>query len=169
MSLQGEAMNRETTDYVIIHCTRTQKEARDLHKEPIGLRWVDEKHRKLGIFGVGYHFVILRDGVCVPGRSLEAKGVHLRGFNDTSIGICLVGGDSGNRGTTGIPEDNYTSEQLAQLADLSDALRSYYPGVRIVGAHDLCESNTDPAFDVRAWLAETDIRKRLKLRESNAK
>lgn len=162
-------MNRERTDFVIIHCTRTQKDSRDTNKEPIGLRWVDTKHRKLGVFGIGYHFVILRDGTCIPGREVDTKGVHLRGYNDNSVGVCLVGGDSGRKGIAGIPEDNYPSAQLAQLADLCEALCLYYPGIKVVGAHDLIEGNTDPAFDVKAWLVEPDIRKRFKLRESNAK
>ncbi len=51
---------------------------------------------------IGYHRVICNgvswggypappDGTVQPGRSLEEVGAHCRGYNRTSIGICLVG------------------------------------------------------------------------------
>jgi N-acetylmuramoyl-L-alanine amidase len=47
---------------------------------------------------IGYHFVIGngKDGLSVDGeieigRDLKYQGAHVKGFNDVSIGICLVG------------------------------------------------------------------------------
>ncbi len=52
-----------------------------------------------GVFGwkdVGYHFIIgngslTGDGEIEDGRPEWAVGAHARGFNDASIGVCLVG------------------------------------------------------------------------------
>lgn len=43
---------------------------------------------------IGYHFVVERykgKYVVLMGRSLEQPGAHAKGFNNTHIGICLVG------------------------------------------------------------------------------
>ena len=50
-------------------------------------RW----HLQLGWLGCGYHYVIHSDGSIFQGRPLDAVGSHARGFNNNSIGICVVG------------------------------------------------------------------------------
>jgi len=64
---------------------------------------IDERHRARGWSGIGYHRVILNgwvtetefrpecDGMIQAGRALECVGAHVRGHNETSIGICLIG------------------------------------------------------------------------------
>lgn len=44
-----------------------------------------------GWYGVGYHYVIKRNGTIQQGRSLTTVGAHCSGNNADSIGICLVG------------------------------------------------------------------------------
>lgn len=44
-----------------------------------------------GYEDIGYHFVILRDGIVENGRSLNLVGAHAKGKNIDSIGICLEG------------------------------------------------------------------------------
>ncbi len=45
---------------------------------------------------IGYHYLI-GDGVCTvdgqiyPGRAEQYQGAHARGYNDRSLGICLLG------------------------------------------------------------------------------
>lgn len=48
-------------------------------------------HLSKGWSGIGYHYVILKDGSVEAGRPLTAVGAHAYGYNKDSIGICLVG------------------------------------------------------------------------------
>lgn len=47
-------------------------------------------HIARGFLGIGYHYVVRKDGRIELGRSLSRKGAHLEGANDT-IGICCSG------------------------------------------------------------------------------
>ena len=93
---------------IIIHCSAT-KEGMDFTVEDID-RW----HRKRGFNGIGYHFVIYRDGSIHAGRSKNLIGAHCKGHNAHSIGICYVGGLS----TDGKPKDTRTAAQKASLRAL---------------------------------------------------
>ena len=64
---------------------------------------IREWHKNRGWRDIGYHFVILNskpqahlklnsvDGSIEQGRSLDEVGAHTKGYNDKSIGICLIG------------------------------------------------------------------------------
>lgn len=48
-------------------------------------------HLDAGYSGIGYHFVIRKDGTIERGRSIWAVGSHAYGANSDSIGIHLSG------------------------------------------------------------------------------
>jgi len=52
---------------------------------------IDRMHRARGWNGIGYHFVIRRDGRVEAGRSIDKSGAHVEGFNRTTIGVCFSG------------------------------------------------------------------------------
>lgn len=54
---------------------------------------IDKWHKKRGWDGIGYHYVICRDGTIEAGRNVRKKGAHCFGQNSKSIGICLIGVD----------------------------------------------------------------------------
>ena len=56
---------------IIIHCSATT-EGKDFSVEDID-RW----HRQRGFNGIGYHFVIYRDGSIHAGRSKRQIGAHV--------------------------------------------------------------------------------------------
>jgi len=66
-------------------------------------------HLSLGWDGLGYHYVIHKDGEVWKGRPEHRNGAHTRGYNTSSIGICL----SGNFDAT-LP----TEQQKASLKSL---------------------------------------------------
>ena len=72
---------------IIIHCSATT-EGKDFTVEDID-RW----HRQRGFNGIGYHFVIYRDGSIHAGRSKRQIGAHCKGHNTISLGICYIGVD----------------------------------------------------------------------------
>ena len=105
------------------------------------------------LWSIGYHYLIYRNGVIATGRGEDEVGAHVAGFNQKSLGICLIG------------TDQFTPEQWASLRDLVARLRAKYPDARVVGHRDLSPDQnangivesfewlkTCPGFDVAAWL-----------------
>ena len=78
-------LNPQDIAYLVVHCSDTPDDAaltgRDIHQMHLGFGWD----------GVGYHRVIGRDGVVEPGRPDYWIGAHVKGFNDVSLGVCLIG------------------------------------------------------------------------------
>ena len=73
-------------DAIVLHCSASQD----------GLKYdisrIDTDHRARGFSGgVGYHLVIQPDGEVQKGRPLNVGGAHVKGDNDHTIGICLIG------------------------------------------------------------------------------
>lgn len=58
----------------------------DITKEQI-----DAQHRKLGLLGIGFHFVITIDGDVKKGRDIDQIGFNLDDDNGETVGIALVG------------------------------------------------------------------------------
>ena len=119
---------------IVIHCADTYA-----HMD-IGKKEIDEWHRARGWNGIGYHYVIRRDGTIERGRSVEQPGAHVGGHNSHSIGIVYAGG----KGASGQPEDNRTYEQRNALVILVNELKRKYPGIKIVGHRDLFAGKACP-------------------------
>lgn len=103
---------------------------------------------------IGYHYVIYRNGAISSGRDETEVGAHVTGFNQRSLGICLVG------------TDKFRTAQWNALRDLVAALKKRYPEARLVGHRDLSPDQnhngiverfewlkTCPGFDVATWLS----------------
>ena len=93
-------------------------------------------------------------------------GAHVKGHNQHSLGICLVGGIT----TTGKNHGEYTEKQWLALHKLLQKLESEHPSARICGHRDLSpDVNGDgtitpnewikdcPCFDVWTWLDSEQI------------
>jgi len=52
---------------------------------------MDRYHRIKGWKGIGYHFVVMPDGLIFIGRSLNEIGAHTFSQNEKAIGVCLLG------------------------------------------------------------------------------
>jgi len=134
--------SRSSTDYLVVHCSATQ------NKPEYTWKTIDQMHRQKGWLGIGYHFVILTDGTIQNGRPLEAIGSHVLGYNDDSVGICLIGGIDRN----GKSVDNFTEKQKESLKKLLDWLKSKYPKAKVLGHRDFPGVAKDcPCFDVQSW------------------
>lgn len=48
-------------------------------------------HREKGWAGIGYHFLVNKNGTIERGRPEKAVGAHTHGYNTGSIGICFEG------------------------------------------------------------------------------
>lgn len=60
-------------------------------KEQDSAQQIDRRHRRRGLRGIGFHYVIREDGTFERGRELRVPGAHCLGFNADSVGICLCG------------------------------------------------------------------------------
>ena len=127
-------LNPQKIAYLVVHCSDTADDdaltGRDIHQMHLGFGWD----------GVGYHRIICRDGVIEYGRPDYWVGAHVRGFNDVSLGVCLIGRDS------------FTDAQMQALETVLRDWKSSYPLAEIVGHCDFDYTNkTCPNFDVAVW------------------
>ena len=128
---------------IIIHCSATKS------TQDIGAYQIDEWHKKNGWSGIGYHYVIRRNGRIENGRPLEIAGAHCKGQNKNSIGICLVGGIDAD----GNPQNNFTEKQFQTLRNLAAKLKKEYPNATVHG-HNEFANKACPCFNVRAFFAK---------------
>jgi len=131
---------RLRTDYIVWHCSATKP------SQDIGVTEIDLWHKRRGWDGVGYHLIIRRDGRLEPGRHLGVPGAHVKGFNQRSVGICMVGGISPQGGS----ENNFTSEQWNTASIVQHFLETLYPDAETVGHKDLNDGKDCPCFDARS-------------------
>ena len=122
----GELDARAETNLVVLHHTGGAP-GEDPDAEEI-----DAIHRRLGWTGVGYHFLIRRDGSIEEGRPAFAVGAHAEGANRKSVGVALGGN---------FCEDDPTAAQLEScamlLAVLSVAFGFEADAEHIIGHRDL--------------------------------
>ncbi len=160
---------RLLTLHLVLHCSATRAnqpvtvaDIKRWHTTPVkdgGRGWSD----------IGYHYVIERGGALRIGRQGDdTVGAHVAGFNDRTLGICLVGGLN-NR--TGAPEDNFTPAQMSALGALVRRLLAKYPNATVLGHRDLSPDRDDdgvvepsewlkacPCFDARLWARTNGLR-----------
>lgn len=122
-------------DAIVMHCTATPG------RLDIGVDEIDEWHKSFGWDGVGYHFVVRRDGKVEEGRPIWKAGAHVRGFNAHSIGVVLVGGVAEDGKT---PEDNFTEAQIMSASMLVRTIMAQHDITvdRVLGHREVIENIT---------------------------
>ena len=121
-----DLVQRNYTEKIVIHHTGNPADddlsAEDIHRSHLSQGWA----------GIGYHFVVRKDGSVERGRPLGCIGSHAYEYNERSIGIHVCG-------NFGIAEP--TQEQLNVLpmliADLCDVYGLIADKDIVVGHRDL--------------------------------
>lgn len=113
----------------IIHCSDSPQGRGDNAKT------IDKWHRARGWNGCGYHFVILEDGTIEFGRSLLKSGAHAKGYNQISIGTCLIG------------IDYFTEAQFKSLRFLDKLFKIQY-NCKTIPHNEVNKNKSCPNFDV---------------------
>ena len=120
-------------DKIVVHCTDTPNgrvtSAEDVH------RW----HKERGFDGIGYHYLIDLEGFVEHGRPEYWTGAHVKGHNNNSIGICLVG------------RDHFNTRQLSALHQLIFSMLRRHPNAAVIGHNELDDKKTCPNFNVSQW------------------
>ena len=126
--------------YLVVHCSDTPNnrdvDAKEIHG------W----HLQNGWDGIGYHAVIKRDGTIERGRPEYWQGSHVRGHNDESLGVCLIG------------RDQFTDDQLESLRFILRDWKLKYPLSAVVGHRDLDPKKTCPNMDIAHWIATGEVK-----------
>ena len=126
-----------TITLIIIHCSAVRPD------QTSSAAQIDTWHRQRGFhLGIGYHYVIRRDGSIEPGRPEWLTGAHCQNHNAHSIGICYEGGYDAR----GQPADTRTPAQKVAMRTLLEELHGRYPKALIVGHHDLNPQKSCPCI-----------------------
>lgn len=120
--------------YLVVHCSDTPDDepttARDIHAMHLGFGW----------HGVGYHRMINRTGVVEHGRPDYWIGAHVYGYNEVSLGVCLLG------------RTQFTDAQFESLESVLREWTTKYPNAEVVGHRDFTYTDkTCPNFDAKKW------------------
>lgn len=103
---------REKTEFILVYHYPTDKKT-------IGKTEIDRASRAAGGFGIGYHYVIRKDGQVEEGRKMEVIGSHNEDYNHNSIAVCLV-------------DTQHTPIQLTALDTLIATLHQHYPKAKVI-------------------------------------
>ena len=97
-------------------------------------------HLGFGWQGIGYHKIICRSGRIENGRPEFWIGAHVKGKNEISLGVCLIG------------RDKFTKKQYNALEKVLKKWKFLYPNAIIIGHRDTGDTKkTCPNFDVKTW------------------
>ena len=81
----GPLENRFVTDCIVVHHIGMA------NNDDVSAETVHQWHLNNGWSGIGYHFLIRKDGTIEEGRPLGTVGAHVYGENRHTVGINLVG------------------------------------------------------------------------------
>lgn len=132
----------ETKEDIVLHHSLTKMNFAGSNAEGYARYHV----HSLGWPGIGYHFVIEKDGVVKWCHSINVSSYHVGKFNTQAVGICLSGD---------FRTEQPTSSQKAALVSLVAALKRDLPNYkRTLGHSDYpgYEKKACPVFDWRAIL-----------------
>lgn len=89
---------------------------------------IDRWHKNNGYSGIGYHFVIRKNGEIYEGRPLNTIGAHCLGYNNCSVGVCFEGN---------FEIEKLTDKQIKSGNELINYIKGIYPNAEIKGHRDL--------------------------------
>ncbi len=136
----SQILTPEDINYLVVHCSASEDNvdmtSSDIHEMHLGFGW----------HGIGYHRVIRRSGQLEMGRPEYWAGAHVFGFNDQSVGVCMIGCHE------------FTDEQFNTLEATLREWRERYPKATICGHCDFSYTEkTCPNFNVADWCLSKGI------------
>ena len=93
---------------------------------------IDRWHKSRGWRGIGYHFVIRKNGNIETGRPIDQQGAHARGRNESHIGVCLAGD---------FTDSKPNIKQIVSLISLLGGLKDRFGIDKIEKHHEQCPGN----------------------------
>jgi len=157
------AATRDITE-VVVHWSATYL------NQDIGSEEIHDWHTQRGFSGIGYHYVIRKDGRIQRGRPIDRTGAHAKdnGHNNFSIGLCMVGGYNCMTGTPNsekhVSGASINQDQIDSLDDFLDAFYTSWPGGQVWGHVDVDnKGKVDPGMDMQEfainWYSKYNLKK----------
>ena len=120
----GNMTKRSKTERIILHHAAAETcSVEDIH------RW----HKNNGWAGIGYHFLVRKDGKVYRGRPENMMGAHASGANYNSIGICFEGNYQ--------HEQSMPAAQQNAGAELVTYLKGKYNINKVIAHRDVCSTS----------------------------
>lgn len=117
---------RNSTDLLILHhAAAASCTAEDVHRWHVGNGWA----------GIGYHYLVRKDGTIYRGRPEDTVGAHAYGANSHSIGVCFEGNYQ--------VEPTMPAAQLAAGQALVADIKRRWGITKVIGHKDVAGSTTD--------------------------
>ena len=117
---------RSATDLLILHhAAAASCTAEDIHRWHVGNGWA----------GIGYHYLVRKDGTIYRGRPEDTVGAHAYGANNHSIGVCFEGNYE--------VEQNMPAAQLDAGQALVADIKRRWGITKVIGHKDVAGSTTD--------------------------
>ena len=117
---------RNSTDLLILHHSGTTTCTPDgIHNSHVGNGWA----------GIGYHYLVRKDGTIYRGRPEDTVGAHAYGANNHSIGVCFEGNYQ--------LEAEMPAAQLAAGQALVADIKRRWGITKVIGHKDVAGSTTD--------------------------
>lgn len=136
-------------DRIIIHHSASKNATEEI---------IDKEHREKGWSGIGYHFLITKEGEIVRGRPENAIGAHAYKNNINTIGICLEGN---------FEEELVTEAAYNSLLNTVEYITLKYSIKEILGHEDTYETLC-PGKNLKINQLNNDLIKKIK-NEKNKK
>lgn len=134
----GSLAKRTRTNFIVLHHVEaTNCTPQDVHQWHLARGWT----------GIGYHYLIGKDGTIYRGRPRDAIGAHCQDYNSQSIGIGAVG--------------DYEIEQMPAvqwqaILNLVNELKTVYRSIQVVGHKELnptaCPGKNYPLEQIKAGI-----------------
>ena len=132
---------RSRTSYIVLHHSAASvSSATDID------RW----HKNNGYSGIGYHFVIRKNGEIYEGRPIDTVGAHCLGYNSNSVGICFEGN---------FETEKPTDKQIKSGYELINYIKGIYPNISVKGHRDLyATACPGKNFNINSILNYTEVK-----------
>ncbi len=103
---------RDTTHFALVHFTGDPS---------LSYGDIKKAHLEMGQPEIGYHFIIDSQGQILMGRHASKVGSHYPEFDETSLGICVIGS-----------RNEMEDSQSVALTLLLENLKNEYPDIEKV-------------------------------------
>ncbi len=138
----GSLSIRKSTQYIIIHHAAAITASPDqIHS------W----HLSNGWTGIGYNFVVRKDGSVYTGRPINCAGAHTSNYNSVSVGICFEGD---------FDVEKISDVQMDAGKELISYLKKVYPNAIVKRHRDFastaCPGNNFPFDEISKGIIKTE-------------
>lgn len=136
----GSLSKRKKTDYIILHHASAKTASPDA---------IHSWHLSNGWAGIGYHFLVRKNGSIYRGRPVDFVGAHTTNYNSISVGICFEGD---------FEKETISNAQKTAGIKLVSYLKRLYPNAKVKKHKDFnatdCPGKNFPFDEISKGIAE---------------